>query len=558
MPLTSSRSRRDASTSSLRAFNDGDGGTAATTLTRLEAYVAVRLDPLLGKTFDCYGLPLRRSREDQRCHFSFIKSVKGLASYLTTRINPSFQECLIRVVETESDMRFEVRQISNGKGTRARLLFSASLSTLVDVARHSVIEKDTVVFSQLPSTFQPIDKSVNKPAANSGAMAESHRSGTTSTTGTHHNSQRPPQQHKRNKDSHNSHGAASKKEELISTLFSAYGDIGLNLVFHATRAEEDRFTHHDHRHHRSSSSHGGGSSGSSHARPYTRIGLRFVSTVERNEWLSFCGEAYMGLLLDSIRINRDTVYIPDSNNGDCAAATSASIGPDAFHLEKPSEEAVENYIDFFLSARTKTDGKSNNNNNGSRTEADPLLVPFSGVLRIRSVDGSLHTREVHLEKDDGVDDAGTLVTRSYLVFRLKRRFGKGETQRIPLEGLQVYADDDQVGTSFFLECASSAKSAAELVAPSRADRSLTAHQLYTLHAVQQSFLCGTELTGSQHTVTLECEAGSFAARRQWLQWLEMALKKPVVYLSVARRNVVAQKPVEQDTHNGLLGDRVVW
>ncbi|KPA85066.1 hypothetical protein ABB37_01483 [Leptomonas pyrrhocoris] len=565
MPVSSSRSHRDVSVHSLRTFNDGDGGNAATSLTRLEAHAAVRLDPLQGKTFDCYGLPLRRPGKDQRVRFSFIKSMKGLASYLTTRINPSFQECLICVVETESDVRFEVRQISNGKGTRARVLFSASLSALVDVARDSVIEKDTVVFSQLPSSFQPADDGARTPAVSSEAAADRRRTGVTSTTSPHHSQQQqrqPSRSPTPNHHHHHSKRAASKKEELISTLFSAYGDIGLTLVFHDARSDEDRLTHHRHRSSSfPSASHGGGSSGGSSSRPYTRIGLRFVSTVERNEWLSFCGEAYMGLLLDSIRTNRDTVYIPDDHSsGARAAAPSTVNGSDTFHLAKPPDEAVENYIDFFLSARTKADGNTNSNNhhNDSGGEADPLLVPFSGALRIRSSDGSLHTREVHLEKEDAADDAGARVTRTFLVFRRKGWCGKSNSQRVPLEGLQIYADDDQSGTSFYLEFAYSGKSAAEYNRSSHADLTAAAKQLYVLGAVQEPFLCGTDLADAQATVTLECEAGSFAARRQWLQWLEIVLKKQVVYLSVARRNAEAQKPVEQDTRNGLLGDRIVW
>jgi hypothetical protein len=555
MPLTSSKSHRDVSAHLTRAFdNDGDGGSAtATSLTRLEAHAAVRLDPLLGKTFDCYGLPRRRTDKDHRGRFSFIKSVKGLASYLTTRINPSFQECLVSVVETESDMLFEVRQITNGKGTRPRVLFSASLSTLVDVARDSVIEKDTIVFSQLPSQFQPTEENGSTQAVSSAATAAggpvlgTARSRHRSHSGHHH--------------THNS-GAASRKEELISTLFSAYGDIGLNLVFHVVRTDEDRFTHTRRHHHHASASHGG-ASGCSTTRPYTRIGLRFVSTAERNEWLTFCLEAYMGLLLDSIRTNRDTVYVPDDNGNRSfigAAASEGNGGADVFRLEKPSEEVVENYIDFFLSARTKTEGYPNNTNNRSRTETDPLLVPFSGVLRICYSDGSLHTREVHLAKEDEADEAdGAAVTRTYLVFCRKRWSGKSESQRIPLEGLQVYADDDQTGTSFFLEFPCPDSSAAEhLAASGQVDCATASSRLLMLGAVQRSFLCGTELAGEQNTVTLECETGSFAARRRWLQWLEMALKKQVMFLSVARRNAEAQKLVEHDTHNGLLGNRVVW
>lgn len=564
MPPTSSKSHRGVSAHLPRAYNNGEGSAADTALTRLEAHAAVRLDPLLGKAFDCYGLPQRRSDKDQRGRFSFIKSMKGLASYLTTRINPSFQECLIRVVETESDVRFEVRQISNGKGTRARVLFTASLSTLVDVARDSVIEKDTVVFSQLPSTFQPTDEGNSSTLAGSSggaAAAEGRRSGKIRSPRSHH---------------HTHNGGASKKEELISTLFSAYGDIGLNLVFHAARVEEDKLTHH-HRHHRHPSSargSGGGGGGNNTARPYTRIGLRFVSTAERNEWLAFCSEAYMGLLLDSIRMNRDTVYVPDDAAANLsfaaaptATATNNTKPSDTFHLEKPSEEAVENYIDFFLSAHTKADGNTNNNNNnsssnnvsGSHIEADPLSIPFGGTLHIRGTDGSLHTRHVDFEReDDDADEAGLPVTRASLVLRRKRWSGKYESQRIPLAGLQVYADDDQTGTSFFLEFLYRDTSAADRITSSaRSDRTSVTQQLFTLGAVQQQ-LCGTQRPGAQDTVTLECETGSFAARRQWLQWLEVVLKKQVVYLSVARRNAEAQKPVGHGTHTGLLGDRVVW
>lgn len=567
MPLTSSRSHRDLAAHAQHFATNGDGSTATTSITRLEAHAAVRLDLLLGKSFDCYGLPLRRSGKDRGHHFSFIKSVKGLASYLTTRINPSFQECLVRVVELESDVRFEVRQISAGRGTRARLLFAASLSTLVDVARDSVIEKDTVVFSQLPTSLHPTEESGGAPGTSGG-----NASGTAAATAAASSSDGrlhppPPSQGQRTASpSGRSHshtgGAASRKEELISTLFSAYGDIGLNLVFHAARGEEEKSTQRRHASSSSAAAHGGTGGSNSAARPYTRAGLRFVSTAERNEWLTFCGEAYMGLLLDSIRTNRDTVYVPDDSGAAAGAAVATGGAADGFQLDKPSEEAVENYIDFFLSARTKADGGNNGNPNagsGSNAEMDPLLVPFGGALRIRGADGSLHLRSVHVEQVDEVDDAGLPVVRGYLVFRRKRWPGKYTSRRIPLEGLQVYAEDDQTGSSFFLEFVYQGKFAAEHAsASSRSERTSTANELFALGAVQQSFLSGTELAGEQDAVALECETGSFAARRQWLQWVEVSLRKPVVYLSVLRRKAAAQKPVELGPRDGLLGDRVVW
>ncbi|KAG5474884.1 hypothetical protein LSCM4_04063 [Leishmania orientalis] len=322
----------------------------ANSLTWLEAHAAVRLCTLTGKSFDCYGLPLRQSHKDRRARFSLIKSVKGLASHLTTRINPSFQECLIRVVESESDLTFEVRQLSGGNCARGQLLFAAPLTTLLDVVSDSVTERDTVIFAHLPSSFQPA-------AENSSYVAPVDAS----------TNRRAPR-------TANTPRTTVPRKKIVSTLFSAYGDIGLDLVFRAAQADAVNLR-------RSSSSlssvsHSAAASGS--GAPYTRVRLRFVSTKERNAWLSFCAEAYLGLLLDSIRTDRDTVFVVDENDHPsltAAASPSTTAVPrgDVLEIEKPTEEAVGCYIDFFLSVSAK-----GNTGGGSNGDATLLPCPRAG------------------------------------------------------------------------------------------------------------------------------------------------------------------------------------
>ncbi|KAG5474546.1 hypothetical protein LSCM1_03333 [Leishmania martiniquensis] len=321
-------------------------GERAKPLTWLEAHAAVRLYTLTGKSFDCYGLPQRQSSKDGRARFSFIKCVKGLASQLTARVGSSFEECLIRVVESGNDLTFEVRQLSGGNCAREQLLFVAPLSTLLDVVSDSVIERDTVVFAHLPSSFQPAAEhsSYVVPVAASVRRRAPRTADTIRST-------------------------ALRKKKIISTLFSAYGDIGLDLVFRAAQA--DAVNSRRSSSSLSSASHtaatGGGSA------PYTRVRLRFVSTKERDAWLSFCAEAYVGLLLDSIRTGRDTVFVVDEGDHSSPAAAASPFAAvprsDVVDIEKPTEEAVECYIDFFLAASAK--GDVSGASNGGATSSSP-------------------------------------------------------------------------------------------------------------------------------------------------------------------------------------------
>ncbi|KAK7195055.1 hypothetical protein NESM_000428300 [Novymonas esmeraldas] len=500
-------------------------GKQAAPLTRLEAHAAVRLDALAGALFDSTGLPLRRTGAERHRRFSLAKCVKGLASYLTTRINPSFQECLVRVVESEAELTFEVAQLSGAKGANTRRVFAAPLSRLVDVVSNSVIERDTVVFAHLPSSLHP--------AAESGDT----------TTAADALTGRPSPPVAAAAAAAPCAPAVSRKEEIISTLFSAYGDIGLHLVFRAAHRVADSSR-------RSSPARAAAAGGTGAA--YTRVELRFVSADERNAWLSFCADAYLGLLLDSIRTNRDTVFV--AADGDGAIASAAAAGGDgAVRLEKPSEEAVENFIDFFLSAAAKGDA-------AVAGGFDPLALPSGGHVRVRDSDGTLHSREAAVERVDGVDEAGMPVVRTFFVVRRKRWSGKQEVLRIALESLHASADDDLSGAAFYLEYPRAAMAVVGHAAAAAAGvpRTTIAEQLRAVGAVQQTFAGSTDVEGEHAMVTLECDAGSFAVRRQWLEWFEAAVGRPVIYLSVARRERETAAPVRQGQPSGLLGDRIVW
>ncbi|AYU80474.1 hypothetical protein, unknown function [Leishmania infantum JPCM5] len=486
----------------------------ASSLTWLEANAAVRLDTLNSKSFDCYGLPLRQSGKDGRPRFSLMKSVKKLGSYLTTRINRSFQACLIRVVESESNLTFEVRELAGGKFAKGRLLFVAPLSTLVDVASDSVMERDAAVFARFRSPFHsaaghsnvlvPLDASTNRNAPCTAITSSSSVS----------------------------------KEEGISTLSSAYGGIGLLLVFRAAQANAVNPRHSSSK--SSSASHTAAPGGG--AVPYTRVRLCFVSTGERNTWMSFCAEAYVGLLLDSVRTGRDTVFVADDDNHPSSvAATSLSISAvtrgDIVHTEKPTQEAIACYIDFFLSVSAKGDACG-----GSNGSIDRIGVPLKGLLKVRGADGALHNREVQVERMDGVNDARLPAAREFLVLWRKRWFGKQVDERIELETLAVYAKNDLSGTAFYLEFP---HTAAGMAGDGAASTERT------------SLLGPMEPTEAHGMMTLECEAGSFSRRLQWLQWLEATLKRPVIFLSVERREAQTPVSAEQGLPNELPRNRVV-
>lgn len=228
-----------------------------------------------------------------------MKSGKKSGSYLTTRINRSFQAYLIRVVVLESNLTFEVRELAGGKSAKGRLLFVAALSPLVDVASGTVMERDAAVFAHFRSPF-------HSAAGHSNVLAlldasTNRNAPCTATT---------------------SSPSVSKKEEGIATLSSADGGIGLLLVFRAAQADAGNPRHSSSK--SSSTSHtaapGGGGV------PYTRVRQCFVSTEERNVWMSFCAEAYLGLLLDSTRTGRDAFFVADDGNRPSSvAATSLSI-----------------------------------------------------------------------------------------------------------------------------------------------------------------------------------------------------------------------------------------
>ncbi|CBZ28668.1 hypothetical protein, unknown function [Leishmania mexicana MHOM/GT/2001/U1103] len=328
------------------------------------------------------------------------------------------------------------------------------------------------------------------------------------------------------------------KKEVIHTLSSAYGGIGLLLVFRAAPANAVNPRHSSST--SSSASHtavpGGG------AVPYTRVRLCFVSTEERNVWMSFCAEAYLGLLLDSVRTDRDAVFVVDDDkHPSSVAATSPSISRvtrgKMAHIEKPTQEAIACYIDFFLSGSAKGDASG-----GSNGSIDRIGVPLKGLLKVRGADGALHNREVQVERTNSLNDARLPAARAFLVLRRKRWFGKQVDGRIELEKLAVYADNDLSGTAFYLEFLHTAAGMAGDGAAS---------------TEQPSLLGPMGPTGAHRMVTLECEAGSFSRRLQWLQWLEATLKRPVIFLSVARREAQTPVPGEQGLSNELSGDRVV-
>lgn len=477
-------------------------GSARGSSTHLEAHAAVRIDELSGKGYDCCGLPVRRPGRERAGRFSVARSIKGLASYLTTRINPSYQECLVRVVDTLGELRLEVRQLSTGRGTVGRVVFTASFSALVDVSRDSVIEKDTVVFSQLPSSFQPM-------VENSSFISPIEEA----------------------KYPHSSSSApVSKGEELISTLFSAYGDIGLNLVFY-TAADASIPN-------RSSNS-GNNDCGGRAARLYTKIGIRFVSTAERNEWMSFCAEAYGALLLDAIRSGRHTVFNVHPN------AASAQLGS-AAALSKPSEEYIERYIDIFLSTNGRTEPAVEPRSSATVS----LVAPLGGVLQVLDGSGVGHRCEVQLRREEVADISGLMEPHDYLIFTRGHWRRRQETQRILLTSIKVYADDDQSGCIFYLDFPRSSH-----LPPVASDGAV---RVDSVEAVQQSFLSADELLRAREVVTLECDAGSFANRRLWIQWLERITQKPVIYLSSVRREMEKQVSKGQYSRNGLFGDRGAW
>ncbi|CAG9577417.1 hypothetical protein LMJF_28_2940 [Leishmania major strain Friedlin] len=140
---------------------------------------------------------------------------------------------------------------------------------------------------------------------------------------------------------------------------------------------------------------------------------------------------------------------------------------------------------------------------------------------------------------DGVNDARLPPARAFRVLRRKRWFGKQVDERIELETLAVYVSNDFSGTAFYLEFP---YTAAGMAGDGAASPECT------------SLLGPMEPTGAHGMMTLECEAGSFSCR---LQWLEATLKPPIILLSVARREAQTPVPAEQGLPKELLRDRVV-
>lgn len=514
-----------------------------TRLVRLEAHAVVRLAELSDEGYDCYDLPIERSRSAERKDHSFGKKVKTLASYLTARINPAFQECQVIVVESMQGLAFEVHSVvparGQGGGSVDRPVYTAPLATLLDVSTDSVVEKDNVVFTRLPHSFAPGDEdsSVVRPVVQEKA-------------------------------------APHKRGEIMTTLFSAYGDIGLRLTFRAPRR------------------------GGPRGKPLTRVDLRFVCTAERNTWMSFCGEAYVGLLVDSIR-NRERRICPPAVVAAAAKVVGArhhrrsppgaSLG--AAPPTPPSRDAVERYIDFFLSAPQRKTGGGENAGGDNDGEGDgdgaaddcsgggtPSEPPCGGLLRVCENGGGHRARLCRLchVRDPARDGGGGV---DYLLVEdAKPTLWRGKRaslkRRIPLEGFTVYAEDDLQGSSFFLELhapplqrggdagddhdharvSCSCPPAASSPSSSFAMGSMSLHSRNTA----LSAAGGEAVVSPLGSTTLQLLSESYASRRQWLRWFERTLGKPILFLSQARREAEMERGLAVKSKTRFLGRDTNW
>ncbi|CAD2218703.1 hypothetical protein AGDE_04996 [Angomonas deanei] len=397
-----------------------DGPTTETQegirLTRLSARAVVRLDDVSSTSFDHNDLPVDGNKSKSSKKPNIGKMLKGMASYLSSRISLAYQESEVTMKESVGGLLFEVKAVAS-----SRILFQAPLHTLVDISSDSVIKRENITFSELPDTFDPEEKGNN-------SFVEPHETET-----------------------------ALKKGELITTLFRAYGEIGLSLVFKASRVETDK------------------------AEPFTKVEMRFLSSTDRDTWQSFCTEAYVGLLLDSIR-NPNVTY----SDQDKSTVPPQPLSP----------ETVESYIDFFLS------GKGGETGAKSGTVQHLNVVPHGGRLLVKG-----HMRKLSVETHSSKEEAGR--AQSYLAIHrssIKQRRGKFPTLRIPLEEIQISAEDESIGTTFYIVHSPPVKP------------SCTAEETVKLCHFE-------EMHGS-----ILCEAASYDERAIWFKWFNTLLGREVTFL----------------------------
>lgn len=465
------------------SFEDADHNTQ---ITRLESHAAVRLDTVSDRHFDRHGLPVRRKMKRSK-RSVFMKSVKRLASYLTMRLNPSYQESHVLVVESFKGLTFEVRTVVGGS-EEAKVVFSVPLSRLVDVTGDSVIEKDTVVFSQLPETYDAVNNSQIQPKK-------------------------------------------SKKGEIISDLFSAYGEIGLILIFKTQNPALRR------------------TAASAAARSsYTKVGLRFVTAEDRNQWLSFCAEAYIGLLLDSIRTGRDSL--------DLEAPESAGE-KDEVEVEEPPLAAVDKYIDFFLAhTPSKLETEMESGVDCITTED----VPCGGQLRVGPCGTKGKSCRVAVERVIKHNESGKPVAEEFLVLtpssftRVLRRIHRKKMQ---LKEIKVYAEKEDDGTTFFIERTITKKDHIDDSSSVTRDNE-SSGQEDSLQREADKGASNALFMGGGHTKTLECHTDSYTDRKKWLLWMESVLHRPTIYLESLSGDAEGRKARAKRSSNTFLGAESTW
>ncbi|EPY27041.1 hypothetical protein STCU_05951 [Strigomonas culicis] len=362
-----------ASSVGVEGGNLQNNSTDSVHLIRLSAHAVARLDEVPERKFDSNDLPVRSKSAHHPPKHSAGNPFHKMAAFLTTRLHTlSYQECEVRLIETLDGLHLEVRATASG-----RMLYVAPLATLVDVSSDSVIEKDTVVFSQVPDCFSP-------GVENSSFVVPVGKKKKPSTL---------------------------KKGEIISTLFRAYGEIGLSLTFKAPRE----------------------TGGVLSAKPFTKVDLRFLSTEERNRWHTFCAEAYMGLLVDSIRTGTET-------------HTSADQGPALRLPQLPPADVINSYVNFFLSAPGEFEG--------DHADADGVCVsqvPCAGLLRMGRPGADLQRRRVTLVEGGG-ETADARRGDTTLVFHrtsVTQRLKMVPHLQMKARDMRVYAENEQFGTTFF-------------------------------------------------------------------------------------------------------------